>query len=48
MRRATSPASEIPVPAEWEGGSAHGYGNLLFACKEAPGLVIGAEICEDV
>ncbi len=42
------PGNEIPVPAEWEGSQVPMGTNLLFSCKEAPGLVIGAEICEDV
>lgn len=42
------PGNEIPVEAAWEGGTVPMGANLLFSCKNAPGLMIGAEVCEDV
>ncbi|MFR5602225.1 MAG: nitrilase-related carbon-nitrogen hydrolase, partial [Lachnospiraceae bacterium] len=37
-----------PVYVEWEGNPVPMGTNLLFRCKNLPGLVVAAEICEDV
>ncbi len=41
------PGNTKPVMITWEGYEIPMGTDLLFACKEIPGLVIGAEICED-
>ena len=41
------PGNTKPVMLTWEGYEIPMGTDLLFACKEIPGLVIGAEICED-
>lgn len=40
--------SQKPVWVEFEGQSVPMGANLLFACSTVPGLVLAAEICEDV
>lgn len=42
------PGNERPVFVSWEDGPVPMGMNLLFRCKNAKGLTIGAEICEDV
>ncbi len=39
---------EEPVMTEWQGGKVPMGSRLLFACREAPELLVAAEICEDV
>lgn len=41
------PGNKKPVMISWEGYEIPMGTDLLFACKEIPGLVIGTEICED-
>ena len=41
------PGNKKPVMISWEGYEIPMGSDLLFACKEIPGLVIGTEICED-
>lgn len=41
------PGNKKPVMILWEGYEIPMGTDLLFACKEIPGLVIGTEICED-
>lgn len=41
------PGNTKPVMITWEGYEIPMGTDLLFACKEIPGLVIGTEICED-
>ncbi len=41
------PGNKKPVMITWEGYEIPMGTDLLFACKEIPGLVIGTEICED-
>jgi len=41
------PGNKRPVMVSWEGYEIPMGTDLLFACKEIPGLVIGTEICED-
>ncbi|NNJ32330.1 NAD(+) synthase [Lacrimispora defluvii] len=41
------PGNKKPVMVSWEGYEIPMGTDLLFACKEIPGLVIGTEICED-
>ena len=41
------PGNKKPVMISWEGYEIPMGTNLLFACKDIPGLVIGTEICED-
>ncbi|MBE5981405.1 MAG: NAD(+) synthase [Paenibacillaceae bacterium] len=41
------PGNKKPVMISWEGYEIPMGTDLLFACKEFPGLVIGTEICED-
>lgn len=37
-----------PVETDWDEGTVPMGTDLLFACREVPELVVGAEICEDV
>ncbi|HIT65027.1 MAG TPA: NAD(+) synthase [Candidatus Ventrimonas merdavium] len=39
---------EVPVMTEWEGEPVPMGSRILFACREIPSLIVGAEICEDV
>ena len=39
---------EEPVLTDWFGETVVMGTNILFACREYPGLMVGAEICEDV
>lgn len=39
---------EVPVVADWKGYPVPMGSNLLFQCEQYPGLIVGAEICEDV
>jgi NAD+ synthase (glutamine-hydrolysing) len=41
------PGNKKPVMVSWEGYEIPMGTDLLFACKDIPGLVIGTEICED-
>jgi len=41
------PGNKKPVLVSWEGYEIPMGTDLLFACKDIPGLVIGTEICED-
>lgn len=41
------PGNKKPVMISWEEYEIPMGTNLLFACKDIPGLVIGTEICED-
>lgn len=41
------PGNRKPVMVTWEGYDIPMGSDLLFACREIPGLVIGTEICED-
>ncbi|MBE5973919.1 MAG: NAD(+) synthase [Paenibacillaceae bacterium] len=41
------PGNKKPVMISWEGYEIPMGTDLLFACKDIPGLVIGTEICED-
>ena len=41
------PGNRKPVLVSWEGYEIPMGTDLLFACKDIPGLVIGTEICED-
>ena len=43
-----TPGSQKPAWVEFEGQSVPMGANLLFACSTMPGLVLAAEICEDV
>lgn len=43
-----TPGNEIPVFVQWEGAQVPMGTNLLFTCANLDGLVIAAEICEDV
>ncbi len=42
------PGNDVPVEVRWEGETVPMGTNLLFSCRDIPGLVVGAEICEDV
>lgn len=42
------PGNEEPVLVPWEGEMVPMGMNLLFRCSNVEGLVVGAEICEDV
>lgn len=41
------PGNKKPVMVSWEGYEIPMGTDLLFACQDIPGLVIGTEICED-
>lgn len=43
-----TPGMEIPVMTRWEDGEVPMGTNLLFRCRDVHGLVVAAEICEDV
>ncbi|MCI8453144.1 MAG: NAD(+) synthase [Lachnospiraceae bacterium] len=43
-----TPGDEEPTLVEWRGGYVPFGGNILFACSNVPGLVVAAEICEDL
>ncbi len=47
LRHFTS-GMETPVADEWQGYPVPMGSNLLFRCTKHPGLLVGAEICEDV
>lgn len=40
--------NRIPEEIEWQGDMVPFGANLLFSCKEVEGLVVAAEICEDI
>lgn len=43
-----TPGMEAPVMTQWEHGEVPMGTNLLFWCSDVHGLVVAAEICEDV
>lgn len=43
-----TPGMEAPVMTQWEHGEVPMGTNLLFRCSDVHGLVVAAEICEDV
>lgn len=43
-----TPGMEVPVMTQWEHGEVPMGTNLLFRCSDVHGLVVAAEICEDV
>lgn len=43
-----TPGDEKPTLVEWRGGYVPFGGNILFVCSNVPGLVVAAEICEDL
>lgn len=42
------PGAGQPVMTEWEGRQVPMGANLLFKCSDMPGLMVAAEVCEDV
>lgn len=43
-----TPGMEVPVMTQWGGEEVPMGTNLLFRCRDVHGLVVAAEICEDV